>query len=321
MSWSAKSAAAELDRAAVRPTDGDAPNAVTLDRAEIVVLVGPTASGKSELALELAELANGEIVSADSVQVYRHFDIGSSKPTADERARVAHHLVDVVDPLEPIDAAAYAALAGEAIAGARSRGKLPVVCGGSYLWVRALLYGLADAPPADASVRARHLAWAHAEGRAALHARLTEVDPDSAARLAPNDFVRVSRALEVFELSGRTLSTFQAAHGFRRPRFAARLFAVRWTPEVLLRRIEQRTRRLLESGFVAEVEHLIARGYRDARPMGSVGYRQIRDHLEGRLAAADLAPAIDRATKIFARRQRTWLRDADIGWIDPAPSG
>jgi tRNA dimethylallyltransferase len=303
MSWNAKSAAAELAESGV---------------ADVVVVVGPTASGKSELALELADLIGGEIVSADSVQVYRHFDIGSSKPTVEERGRVAHHVIDVVDPNEPIDAAAYAALADGAMADVRARGRLPIVCGGSFLWVRALLFGLAGAPPADASVRARHLAWAQVEGRPALHARLREVDAESAARLSPNDFVRVSRALEVFELSGRPLSSFQAAHGFRQPRHAARLVGVRWTPEELLRRIEARTRCLLESGLVAEVERLVALGYRDARAMGSVGYRQVVDRLEGRLSEADLAPAIDRATKVFARRQRTWLRDEDIRWIDPA---
>ena len=179
---------------------------VDLSGAEIAVVVGPTASGKSALALELAEAHHGEIVGADSVQVYRWFDVGSSKPTAEERARVPHHLVDVADPDAPLDAASYAELADKAIADVRSRGKLPIVCGGTYLWVRALLYGLAKAPPGDPAIRMRLSAWAEAEGRAALHHRLTEVDPVAAARLSPNDFVRVSRALEVFELSGKPIS-------------------------------------------------------------------------------------------------------------------
>jgi tRNA dimethylallyltransferase len=336
MSWNAKSAADDPSRAlkaagptsralkAAGPTSralkAAGPTSAALTGAEIAVVVGPTASGKSELALELAERLDGEIVGADSVQVYRHFDIGSSKPSIADRERVAHHLIDVADPGEPLDAATYAALAERAVSDVRARGKLPIVCGGSFLWVRALLYGLAEAPPADASVRSRHLAWAHAEGRAALHARLAEVDPESAARLAPNDFVRVSRALEVFELSGRPLSAFQAAHGFRRPRYAAHLFAIRFSPDELLRRIERRTRRILDAGFVAEVRHLIELGYRDTRPMASVGYRQVLAFVEGRLAEADVAPAIDRATKVFARRQRTWLRDEAITWLDPASS-
>jgi tRNA dimethylallyltransferase len=298
MSWSAKSVAAEIQGA------------------EIAVIVGPTASGKSALALALAEDVGGEIIGADSVQVYRHFDIGSSKPTNEERERVVHHLVDVADPGEPLDAAAYAALAARAIADVRARGKVPIVCGGTYLWVRALLYGLASAPPGDPSLRAKHLAWAHAAGRAALHARLAEVDPVSAARLSPNDFVRVSRALEVFELSGKPLSALQAEHGFRTPRYAARLVAIRWSSEELARRIEARTRRSLSLGFVSEVERLIALGHRDARAMSSVGYRQVAQFLEGKLPRDELEPAINRATKVFARRQRTWLRDEPIRWID-----
>src|SRR5262249_21355907 len=157
----------------------------------------------------------------------------------------------------------------------RARGKTPIVCGGTFLWVRAALFGLARAPPADAKVRARHLAWARAEGRPALHARLVRVDPVSAARLSPNDFVRVSRALEVFELSGRALSALQAEHGFQRPRYAARLFAIRWRTSDLVERIEARTRRALSLGFVAEVERLVALGHRETRAMSSVGYRQV----------------------------------------------
>src|SRR5258706_1664806 len=177
MSWSAKSAAAEVDV-------GDA---------DVVVVVGPTASGKTDLALAIAETHGGEIVGADSVQVYRHFDIGSSKPTLEERSRVPHHLVDVVDPSEPMDAASYADRASLAIAGVIQRGKLPIVCGGTFLWIRALLYGLAGAPPGDADARRRHATLAETEGRSALHAELAKVDPESARRLNPNDLVRVSR--------------------------------------------------------------------------------------------------------------------------------
>jgi tRNA dimethylallyltransferase len=301
MSWSAKSVVAEID----------------LTGAQIAVLVGPTASGKSDLAMALAEARGGEIVSADSVQVYRHFDIGSSKPSAAERARVPHHLVDIIDPGEAIDAASFAARAEEAIADIERRGKLAIVCGGTFLWVRALLYGLAGAPPGDRNVRARHAAWAEREGRAALHARLAEVDPASAARLAPNDFVRVSRALEVFEMSGRPLSEWQAEHGFRTPRFRAKLLGVRWTPADLALRIAQRTVRALAAGWIDEVRELVKLGYRDTRPMASVGYAEVLAFVEGRLALGELAPAIDRATKVFARRQRTWLRDQPVAWIDP----
>jgi len=301
MSWNAKSAADELD----------------LGDAEVAVVVGPTASGKSDLAIALAAAKGGEIIGADSVQVYRHFDIGSSKPNAEERARVPHHLIDVVSPRDPIDAASYAERASIAIADVRGRGRLPIVCGGTFLWVRALLYGLAEAPPSDTDVRRRHAAIAESEGRAAVHARLAAVDAESAARLNPNDFVRVSRALEVFEVSGRSISAWQGEHGFKSPRFAAKLFGVRWAADELVTRIARRTERALAAGWIEEVEKLLELGYRDTRPMASVGYRQVLAFVDGQLGRDELVPAIDRATKVFARRQRTWLRDREITWLDP----
>ena len=272
------------------------------------------ASGKSDLALRWAEARGGEIIGADSVQVYRHFDVGSGKPSPPDRERVRHHLVDVADPLEPLDAASYAAQASEAVSDVRRRGKFPIVCGGTFLWVRALLYGLSSVPPADPAIRGRHANLAQEEGRPALHARLQAVDPDAAARLEANDFVRVSRALEVFELTGRPLSLLQSEHGFREPRFKARLVGIGWTAEELVTRIAQRTERMLAAGLMEEVTELMRRGYRDARAMSSVGYRQVRD-CEGRLGREELAPAINRATKVFARRQRTWLREEPVLWL------
>jgi tRNA dimethylallyltransferase len=226
-------------------------------------------------------------------------------------------MIDVVDPGEPIDAASYAERARSAIADVMSRGLLPIVCGGTFLWVRALLFGLAEAPPGDKEARERHERIADAEGRPALHARLAAVDPESAKRLNPNDFVRVSRALEVFETSGRTLSSWQSEHGFRSPRFRAKLIGVRWPSDELARRIAGRTERALASGWIEEVERLVELGYRDTRPMKSVGYHQVVEHLDGKLPRAELAPAIDRATRVFARRQRTWLRDQPVAWLEP----
>jgi tRNA dimethylallyltransferase len=300
MNWSARLGVDEID----------------LAEADLAVVVGPTASGKSDLAIALAEARGGEIIGADSVQVYRRFDIGSGKPSPSDRSRVTHHMIDVADPLEPMDAASYAVRATEAIADARRRGKLPIVCGGTFLWVRALLYGLSSAPTGDPVIRQRHASWAEDEGRAALHAKLATVDPDAASRLDPNDFVRVSRALEVFELTGRPLSLLHKEHGFRQPRFKARLIGIGWTADELVARIAERTERLLAAGFVEEVAELSRLGYRDARAMASVGYKQVLDCVEGRLAKDDLAPAINRATKVFARRQRTWLREEPVLWLD-----
>jgi tRNA dimethylallyltransferase len=284
---------------------------------EILVIVGPTASGKTELAVRLAERFGGEVVSADSVQIYRGFDLGSGKPTADERRRAPHHLIDCADPDEPFDAQRFAELGDQAIAEIRGRGRVPIVCGGTYLWVRALVRGLAPAPPADAAIRAEHAAFVAAEGRAALHARLAAVDPESAARLAPNDTIRVSRALEVHAISGRTQSAWHADHGFRAERHRARLLGVARERDELDRRIERRTRAWLEQGWADEVRGLIERGHGAARAMGSVGYRQIHEYLGGRIASADLQAAIVRATRIFVRRQRTWLRDEPVTWATP----
>jgi len=282
---------------------------------EILVVVGPTASGKTELAIELAETLGGEVIGADSVQIYRGFDVGSGKPTSAERLRAPHHLIDVADPRAPLDAQRFAELADSAIEGARSRGAVPIVCGGTFLWIKALISGLAPAPPADPAVRARHAAVVEAEGRAALHARLAVVDPESAARLAPNDFVRVSRALEMFELSGKPHSAWHAEHRFQGVRHRARLLGVARSREDLDRRIELRTAAWLEQGWIDEVARLSAAGLRDTRAMGSVGYRQVLDHLEGRLARDELAVSIVRATRVFARRQRTWLRDQSVLYV------
>jgi len=283
----------------------------------LLCIVGATGSGKSALALRLARALGGEILSADSMQIYRGFDVGTGKPSAEERALVPHHLVDVAEPNEAWDAARWAETAVRLIAEIQARGRVPIVCGGTFLWVRALIYGLAEAPRGDEALRARHSAWAEREGRAALHARLAEVDPVTAARLAPNDFVRVSRALEVFELTGKPMSEVQAAHGFREPRFAVRFVGVARERAEQDELIAQRVRRMLDAGWVREVETLRAAGFGDARAMTSVGYRQVAEAMmAGTLGdEAALADAIVRATRVFARRQRTWLRDQPVEWL------
>lgn len=285
------------------------------DPDELLVIVGPTASGKTALSLELARQFGGEIVNADSVQIYRHFDIGSGKPSQDERASVPHHLFDALDPLEAIDAGRYADTAREVIADIRARGRVPIVCGGTFLWVLALTHGLAKLPQGDDVIRARHAEEAERDGRQALHAKLAVVDPKSAARISPNDFVRTSRALEVFELSGKPLSAFHEEHGFVEARERLRLVGIDWAKEDIEARIAARTRSFLERGFIGEVARLIESGYRDARAMGSVGYRQVVDFIEGRLPEAELPEAINRATRVFVRRQRTWLRDRPVLWL------
>jgi tRNA dimethylallyltransferase len=281
----------------------------------MLAVVGPTASGKTALAVPLAERLNGEVVSCDSVQIYRFFDIGSGKPSAAELARVPHHMIGAIDPLDAIDAAKYAEMAERVVAGVRARGKRPIVCGGTFLWLKALVFGLAEAPAASATSRAKHREIAEREGRPALHARLREVDPAGAARLHPNDFVRVSRALEVFELTGKPMSAWHEEHAFARSRHEAKLVGLRCSPDELTKRIETRVRGFVAAGWVDEARDLVARGFGDARAMTSVGYREVRAHLAGEISEADLVPAIVRATRVFARRQRTWLKHADVTWL------
>lgn len=283
----------------------------------LLLLVGPTASGKTALGVRWAEELGAEIVSADSVQVYRRFDLGSAKPSIEERALVPHHLVDIVDPLEPMDAARWAGLAEEAIADLRTRARRPMVCGGTFLWIRALVSGLAPTPPGDPSLRVRHQVLAAERGRPFLYAALARVDPEAAARLAPNDLVRVSRALEVYELTGRPMSSWQAEHGFRQVRYPTVLVGIHHSPAELDRRIAARVRAMLDLGLVEEVRALLEYGYGSARPMRSVGYRQVAEWLtSGRcLDRGALAEEMVRATRIFARRQRTWLRDRPVIWL------
>ncbi|MFO0612584.1 MAG: tRNA (adenosine(37)-N6)-dimethylallyltransferase MiaA [Polyangiaceae bacterium] len=281
---------------------------------EILVVVGPTASGKTSLAIALAARFDAEIVSADSVQIYRRFDAGSGKPSAEELARARHHLIGAVDPLDKMDAAIFAGLADGAIADIRARGKAVIVCGGTFLWVKALVQGLAPLAPSSDEIRARHRAIAEAEGRARLHALLLEVDPASAARLAPNDLVRVSRALEVFELTGETLSARHDAHGFRANRYPYRLLRPRCTGAELDVAVAKRVDAFFAAGWIEEVEGLVADGLGRARAMESVGYRQVAAFVAAGKATPidELKASIVRATRVFAMRQRTWLRDAPI---------
>jgi tRNA dimethylallyltransferase len=290
--------------------------ALALERpSRLLCIVGPTASGKTELAVDVCACIGGEIISADSVQIYRGFDIGSGKPTPAERSLSPHHVVDVLDPLETADAMAYARLAEAAISDVRARGKIPVLCGGTFFWVRALVIGLAPAPAADDAIRARHRAMMDEGGRVALHEELARVDPMSAARLHPNDVLRVSRALEVHELSGRTMSEHHAEHGFRSPRMESAMIGIATTPEELTERIARRVTLWLEQGWIEEVRALVANGYGQARAMGSVGYAEVHAHTEGKLPREALPELILQSTRVFARKQRTWLRSAPVEWL------
>src|SRR3989442_7983425 len=227
----------------------------------LVTICGPTASGKTALAVELAEKLDAEIVSADSQQCYRGLDAGTAKPSPEERSRARHHLLDVADPEEQLDAARFVQLADAAIADISARGKRVIVAGGTGLWIRALLRGLLDAPGASPEFRAAVREEFDALGVPALHPRLRALDPAAAARILPNDRVRIERALEVHALSGRPLSDLQREHRFAQARYQALIWFLDPPREVLRARIEARTRRMFADGSLRrETEWLLARG-------------------------------------------------------------
>jgi tRNA dimethylallyltransferase len=287
--------------------------------AVIVALVGPTGSGKTALALPLAERWRAEIVNADSRQVYRGLDVGSAKPTRAERERVPHHLFDVVDPDEPFDCARYRQLARGAIDEIRARGRTVLLVGGTGLYLKVLRYGLVPAPPRDPERRAA-LAALERRSPGSLHARLASIDAPAARRLHRHDVVRLSRALEVYELTGRTLSEWQRSHGFRTVEVPVRMVGLRLDRAALYERIDRRCRAMVEGGLIDEVQELWRRGYgAELAPLRSIGYREVGAYLKGK---CDLERAIGdmaRATRRLAKRQLTWLRrDATIDWIDAA---
>ncbi len=283
----------------------------------LVAVVGPTASGKSALALRLARERRGEIVSCDSLQVYRGLDIGSAKATPDERAAVPHHLIDVAEPGDSFSAADYARLGRQALAGIRSRGRLPIVAGGTGLYLRALLVGLFAGPSRDEGLRARLEALAERFGDERLHRLLARIDPETAARIGSRDRVRVVRALEVYRATGRPIS--EERRKGAEPLRGFRVLVVGLDPgrDDLRRAVEVRTRRMLEQGLADEVRGLLARGLpASARPLQAIGYRQALAVVAGRLTAVEAETAIVTATLRFAKRQRTWFRhQADVVWF------
>lgn len=275
-------------------------------RPPIVVVTGATASGKTDLALRIARRFDGELVGADSVQVYRGFDIGSAKPTSEELGGIPHHLLDVIDPDEAIDAASFAARADEAIDSVAHRGRLPIVVGGTGLWLRALLRGLVSLPEPDPSLRASLEAECARLGAPALHARLVEVDPLASARIHPNDALRIVRALEVHAQTGTPIGELRARHALGAPRYRAHVIVLDREREDLYRRIDQRIDDMLARGFVDEVRGLLTRWGRDARGLGAVGYRELVGALEGASSIEDAVLAIRKSTRVYTRRQRTW---------------
>lgn len=287
--------------------------------ADAVVLTGPTASGKSAVALELAERLGGEIVSLDSMTVYRGMDVGTAKPTAADRARVPHHLLDELDPWEAANVAWWLRRATEACADIRRRGKRPLLVGGTPFYLKAVLHGLSDAPPGNPAVRARLEAEAAAVGAAEFHRRLAAEDPASAARLHPNDVRRTVRAREVFAVSGRPLSSF-TPNGEGEARRSPPAVALDWPRDALHRRIDERVHAMLVAGWPDEVRRLLALPRRPSKEAWqAIGYRELEEHLSGGPGWDETVARIQAATRQFAKRQLTWFRSLPVTPVPPGP--
>jgi tRNA dimethylallyltransferase len=282
-------------------------------RLQCVCLTGVTAAGKSDLALALAEQVPLEIVSMDSAMVYRGLDIGTAKPSAAERAAVPHHLIDIVEPTDAYSAGRFARDAVAALRGIEERGRLPLIVGGSLLYLRALRRGFAELPDGDAQLRARLDEEAATEGWPALHARLASIDAAAAARIAPNDRQRIQRALEVHALTGRTLTELQRTAPIAHDIDVLVTALVPHDRGVLATRIERRFDAMVDAGFVEEVRALRARGnlLLGMPALRAVGYRQIWQYLDGLQSWEHARERAIYATRQFAKRQLTWLRSEE----------
>ena len=286
---------------------------------QIIVICGPTGSGKSAFAVELAHWLGGEIVGADSMQIYRHMDIGTAKPTLEERRRVAHHMIDIVDPDEGFDAVQFSDRARKTIAALNSRGRPSFVVGGTGLYIKALLHGLFQSESVDPIIRSRLRQELAQSGSSFLYERLKQIDPDAAGRLHPNDSYRIMRALETIASTGRSISKHQQEHGFEDDPFKALKIGLRIDRAQLYERIDQRVNLMIQAGWVGEVKKLLAMGYTaQLKSMQSIGYRHLVGFLLQTHSWEACVRTLKRDTRRFAKRQLTWFgADPQINWFAP----
>lgn len=280
----------------------------------LIVIAGPTGSGKSELALRLAQTIGGEIVNYDSVQVYRGFDIGSAKPSLETRQLVPHHLFDIVDADQELNAADWAKLAREVCEDIDARGKRAVLAGGTFFYLRALLAGLPEMPPRDEAIRARIKRIAATErGSERLHRWLSKIDPQSGRKIAPADRHRVERALEVWLLSRRPISSWELPISDEVPSIKIALDVDR---DVLARRLDHRVEEMFATGLIEETRALLERFPVTARPFGTIGYKEASAVVRGELTRDEAIAETKRRTRAYAKRQRTWLRsERNVQWL------
>ncbi|MGH7850231.1 MAG: tRNA (adenosine(37)-N6)-dimethylallyltransferase MiaA [Thermodesulfobacteriota bacterium] len=288
------------------------------DKPRLLVILGPTASGKSKLGMDIAEGLRSEIVSADSLQLYRHLDIGTAKPSRKERGIVPHHMIDIIDPDEEFNAGKFRAEARKAIEELDRSGKGTILVGGTYLYVKVLLSGLIEDLPADQEIR-NNLKKLRAEfGTEYVYERLKSLDPGAAARIHPNDYIRTERALEVYYVTGERMSHLQSLHEFGERDYEYIKIGIAVERGELRGRIDARVDKMMDEGLVEEVEKLRLMGYGpELKPMQSIGYKEINRYLDGEIGLEEAVVLIKRDTKRFAKRQMTWLkRDKEINWFE-----
>ncbi len=285
----------------------------------VVIVCGPTGVGKTAAAIRLANTFGGEIVGADSMQIYQQMNIGTAKPTAEEQAAARHHMIDIVPPSAAFDAARYAEMARNIIVDLHRKGKLPIVAGGTGFYVKALTRGLFETLPEDKALRRRLREEAGQHGPGAMLERLRACDPESAQRLHPNDTYRILRALEVFMATGRPLSEHHRRHRFREQPFRTCTIGLTLAREVLYDRINRRVDRMLAEGLVDEVRQLLAAGHASSlKSMGAIGYRHMTDFIQGRLSLEEAVRTMKRDTRRYAKRQLAWFQaESDVHWRTP----
>lgn len=285
---------------------------------KIIVIVGPTASGKSKVAMEVAERFKGEIVNADSMQVYRYMDIGTAKPSEEDRERVRHHLIDIRNPDEDFDAARFRDEASKAIIDIDGRGLIPIIVGGTGLYIKALTEGLFDVPEADKALRERLRKEIEESGLSVLYKRLMDVDPEAAAKIGPHNSHRIIRALEVFYLTGRPISLYQKEHSFSERPYISLKIGLLKERGILYKDIDERVEGMIKAGFIEEVSGMVTMGYGpNLKAMQSIGYCHICSYLKGDYTLEEAVTLIKRDTRHYAKRQMTWFRrDNEITWFD-----
>jgi tRNA dimethylallyltransferase len=290
------------------------------NKPKIIVICGPTAAGKTSAAIDFARIFNGEIISADSRQIYRYMNIGTAKPTPEQIAEIPHYLVDFIDPDQHFDANQFARMAHDIILKLIRKNQLPFIVGGTGLYIKALLHGLFEDNFSDPSVRGRLNKEADECGKKALYERLIKFDPQTANRLHPNDIYRIIRALEVYEITGKPISSWHRGHRFSEIRYCVFKLGIYLDREILYKRIDQRVDMMISEGLIEEVREILNRGYSpDLKSMKTIGYSHVIDYLIGNCTLDKAITTLKRDTRRYSKRQMTWFRaDSEINWIKPS---